>query len=179
MEELIAKRYVKALIQTATLEELKEIYTYLNAISSLFKDWRIKEVMVSPEVKNEQKLAFLLEPLLKEGNVKLINFLKVLALKGRLGLIPLIAKELKDELSFMEQTFEGRVYSEFELTPEEIKRLEEALEKRIGQGASVKLTQAKEKFDGIKVEVDTVGIEVEFSKSKIKKQLIEEILKAI
>ncbi|MRI58564.1 MAG: ATP synthase F1 subunit delta [Epsilonproteobacteria bacterium] len=177
MEELIAKRYVKALREVADLEELKEIYTYLNALSLLFKDWRAKEILVSPEVKTEQKLALLIDPIKEQVNPKLINFLKILAQKGRLGLIPAIAKELKDLIAYMEKRFEGRVYSEFELSKEELKKIEEALAKRVG--GTVVLAQAPQKFDGIKVEVDTVGIEIEFSKSKIKKQLIEEILKAI
>ena len=176
MEELIAKRYVKALKEVADLNELKEIYSYLSALSALFKDWKVKEILVSPEVKTEEKLSLLIDPI-KDANPKLINFLKILAQKGRLGLIPAIAKELKDLIAYEEKRFEGRVYSEFELSKDEIEKIEQALAKRVG--GTVVLAQAPQKFDGIKVEVDTVGIEIEFSKSKIKKQLIEEILKAI
>ncbi len=176
MEELIAKRYVKALVESANEKELEEISLYLTSLSTLFKDWKIKEILTSPEVSAEEKLSLLLEPF-QGVNKKFVNLMKLLAQKGRLSLIPLMAKELKNRLAFMKKSFEGRVYSEFELTKEEISKIEKALEKRIG--ADVHLYQANEKYDGIKVEVDTIGIEIEFSKSKIKKQLIENILKAI
>ena len=176
MEELIAKRYVKALIESANEKELEEILVYLTSLSTLFKDWKIKEILVSPEVSAQEKLQLLLEPI-KGANPKFVNLMKLLAEKRRLSIIPLMAKELKDRLALMKKSFEGRVYSEFELTKEEIEKIEKALEKRIK--ASVHLQQASEKYDGIKVEVDTIGVEIEFSKSKIKKQLIENILKAI
>ncbi len=176
MEELIAKRYVKALRQVASLDEIKEIHSYMEALAELFRDWKIKEVLISPEVSKEQKLSFLLEPL-KGANEKLVNFLKLLAQKDRLNVIPAIAKELKDLIAFEEKRFEGRVYSEYTLEPKDIQKIQEALAKKVG--AEVILKQAPQKFDGIKVEVDTIGIEIEFSKSKIKKQLIENILKAI
>ncbi len=176
MEELIAKRYVKALIESCNEKELEEIEAYLMALAKLFKDWKIKEVLISPEVSEEEKLKFLLEPL-RGANQKLVNLIKLLAEKGRLDIIPAMAKELKDRLALMKKSFEGRVYSEFELSKDELAKIEEALAKRLQ--AQVRLSQAEEKYDGIKVEVDTVGVEIEFSKSKIKKQLIENILKAI
>ncbi len=176
MEELIAKRYVKALIESCNEKELEEIEAYLMALAKLFKDWKIKEVLISPEVSEEEKLKFLLEPL-QGANQKLVNLIKLLAEKGRLDIIPAMAKELKDRLALMKKSFEGRVYSEFELSKDELAKIEEALAKRLQ--AQVRLSQAEEKYDGIKVEVDTVGVEIEFSKSKIKKQLIENILKAI
>ncbi len=176
MEELIAKRYVKALIESCDEKELEEIEAYLMALATLFKDWKVKEVLISPEVSEEEKLKLLLEPL-QGANKKLVNLIKLLAQKGRLNIIPAMARELKDRLALMKRSFEGRVYSEFELSKDELAKIEEALEKRLQ--AKVKLSQGEEKYDGIKVEVDTVGVEIEFSKSKIKKQLIENILKAI
>ncbi len=176
MEELIAKRYIKALRESTSLEELQQIEQYLSAMAGLFKDWKIKEIIVSPEIKSDEKLELLIGGL-KEPNKKFVNFMKVLAAKRRLSLIPLLAKELKNQIALMQKRFEGRVYSEFDLSKDEIAQIEEALAKRIG--AQIKLSQAAQSYDGIKVEVDTVGIEIEFSKSKIKKQLIDEIIKAI
>ncbi|SMC09941.1 F0F1 ATP synthase subunit delta [Nitratiruptor tergarcus] len=176
MEELIAKRYVKALIESAQLDELKEIERYLEAMASLFKDWKIKEIIISPEIKSDEKLELLIGGL-ENPNIKFVNLMRVLAAKRRLSLIPLLAKELKSQLAFMQKSFEGKVFSEFDLSSDEIEEIEKALANRLG--AEIKLTQAPQKYDGIKVEVDTIGIEIEFSKSKIKKQLIDNILKAI
>ncbi len=176
MEELIAKRYVKALMQSASLDELQEIEKYLEGIAKLFKEWKIKEIVISPEIKAQEKLELLVGGL-KNPNKKFVNLLKLLAQKRRLSLIPYLAKELENQIALMQKRFKGRVLSEFELSSSEIAKIEEALSRRIG--AEVKLEPASQKFDGIKVEVDTVGIEIEFSKSKIKKQIIENILQAI
>ena len=176
MEELIAKRYVKALLQSASLDELKEIESYLQAIATLFKEWKIKEIIISPEVSEKEKLELLLGGL-KNPNKKFVNLIKLLAQKRRLSLIPHLAKELENQIALMQRSFQGRIYSEYDLGEQEIAEIEKALSKRIG--AEVKLHQTDQKYDGIKVEVDTVGIEIEFSKSKIKKQIIENILQAI
>ncbi len=176
MEELIAKRYVKALTESCNIDELKEMENYFLALSKLYKDWKIKEIIVSPEIKNEEKLHLLMDGV-KKPSKKLVNFMKLLAQKRRLGIIPAIAHELQMQIAKMEKTYTGRVYSEFELGSKELKELQKAIEKRVG--AKVVLTQASTPFDGIKVEVEPIGLEIEFSKSKIRKQLIENILKAI
>jgi F-type H+-transporting ATPase subunit delta len=176
MEELIAKRYVKALKESMSKEELQEALEVFKAIAATFEDQKVKEVLLSPEVKEEKKAQLLIDAL-KLQNKKLINLLKLLALKRRIGLIPQLAKELERELALMEKRFSGCVYSDFELSKEELALIQEALSKRTG--ATIELEQCGKEYDGIKVEVDTIGIEIDFSRSRIKKQLIENILKAI
>ena len=176
MEELIAKRYAKALFEVCTDQELKEISEGLEALAKLFEDWKIKEFLISPEVKAEQKEQVLLAPF-KQAKKKFVNLIKLLTQRDRLGIIPALANELQLQMSLKEGRFEGKVYSEFELSQKELDKLAKALEKRVG--GKVSLKQVDQNYDGIKVEVDTVGIEIDFSKSKIQKQLIENILKAI
>ncbi len=175
MEELIAKRYVKALQEVLSLEELESAQEYFNAVASLFREWKVREFFASPEVDKDAKVSLLLAPI--EGNEKIANFIKVLAQKNRLDIIPAIASELATNIALAKKEFTGHVYSEYELSEDELARIADALQKRVG--GSVQLVQEPQKYDGIKVEVDTVGLEVDFSKSKIKKQLIENILKAI
>ena len=176
MEELIAKRYAKALFEICSEKELREVIEGLQALANLFDDWKIKEFLISPEVKAAQKEEVLLAPF-KKANKKFINLIKLLAQRDRLGIIPALAKELQLQMALKEGRFEGRVYSEFELSQNELDELAKALERRVG--GKVTLKQVDQNYDGIKVEVDTVGIEIDFSKSKIQKQLIENILKAI
>ena len=175
MEELIAKRHVKALQEVLNIEELESALEYFKAVATLFRDWKVREFFASPEVDKDAKVALLLAPI--KENAKLVNFIKVLAQKNRLNIIPAVASELATNIALAKKEFTGRVYSEYELSSEELARIADALQKRVG--GTIQLVQASQKYDGIKVEVDTVGLEVDFSKSKIKKQLIENILKAI
>ncbi len=97
MEELIAKRYVKALLEVIP-ENQREDYSYiLNSLSALFDNRTFKDIIESPIVSSKQKADLLLEPL-KSGNIPLINLIKVLAENGRLSLIPYIAKSLNQEV---------------------------------------------------------------------------------
>ncbi len=176
MVELIAKKYVKALKSAMSVDELKETLNYLEVISQLFQNREIRDILISPEVPEEKKAELLID-VLQIKNPKLVNFFKLLAQKRRVAMLPVLAKELKRELALIEKRFEGCVYSEFELEPEELKKIEQALEKRVD--GDITLSQCGRDYDGIKVEVDIIGIEIDFSKSKIKKQLIESILKAI
>lgn len=46
-------------------------------------------------------------------------------------------------------------------------------------GATIKLTQEKSDLDGLRVSVDDLGIEVNFSKQRVKEQLIDFIKKSL
>jgi len=46
-------------------------------------------------------------------------------------------------------------------------------------GSTIKLTHKKSDLDGIKVTVDDLGIEVNFSKERVKEQLIDFITKSL
>jgi len=175
MEELIAKRYVKALVEVTNLDELKEIGAYFEALAQLFKERKIKETLTSPEVDAQTKLSFLLEG--AKGNKKLENFLKLLAQKHRIAIIPAIARELRDTIARLEKRYTAKLYTAYDLSQEDIRKLADALAKRVG--AQVELQRVDESYDGIKVEVEGAGVEIDFSKTKIKKQLIQNILQAI
>ncbi len=118
----------------------------------------------------------LLEPL-KSGNIPLINLIKVLAENGRLSLIPYIAKSLNQEVQKERNEYEGIVSSGDELSLDDIAKLEKSL--ATYTGSTIKLTQQKSNLDGIKVTVDDLGIEVNFSKERVKEQLIDFITKSL
>ncbi|WP_200762437.1 F0F1 ATP synthase subunit delta [Nitrosophilus alvini] len=176
MEELIAKRYVKALTAVSTKEELTNYGQLLTELSEALETPEIKAVILSPEVKDEQKCRLILSAI-ETADEKFKNLIRLLAEKKRLNLIPVLAEELEKQLSFLENRFEGVVYSAVELEEKEIKEIEKALQKRVG--AEIKLHEEVGKFDGIKVEVESLGLEISFSKSRIKNMMIEHILKAI
>ncbi len=176
MIELVAKRYVKALVESSSKKELEKYSKYLEQLSKAFADKDVRDILLSPEI-DESKKAKLLIDSLKDADKKFVNFLKLLAEKKRVYLIPQIFDELRKQLYFVENRFEGKVYSEFDLSEKELKEIEKTLSKRVG--SKIVLHKAPQKFDGIKVEVESLGIEISFSRSRIKNQIIEHILKAI
>jgi F-type H+-transporting ATPase subunit delta len=176
MEELIAKRYVNALISIASSEERVIYSEVLTTISKLFVDNKVQERITSPLLSSNDKTSFILDGL-KGADSKLINFIKILGENGRLDLIPTIAKSLNQELQKERNEYEGIVSSRNELGVTELEDLQNSLKKYTG--STISLTQEKSDIDGIKVTVDDLGIEVNFSKQRVKEQLIDFITKSL
>ncbi len=176
MEELIAKRYVKALLEVISAEQKITYSQVLNSIASLFNSENISEKIDSPLISSDEKVSFILDGV-KDGDSSLINFIKILGENDRLNLIPTIAKSLNQELQKESNSFIGIVTSSNELNSSEIEELENSLKSYTG--STIKLTQTKSDLDGIKVTVDDLGIEVNFSKQRVKEQLIDFITKSL
>jgi F-type H+-transporting ATPase subunit delta len=176
MEELIARRYVNALSDVATSEQ-KAVYSeVLNAISGLFEDEKMAERLTSPLISSSDKTAFVLDGL-KGADSNLENFIKILGENGRLELIPAIAKTLNQELQKESNNYDGVVTSSNTLSDADIADLQESLKKYTG--STIKLTQVQSDLEGIKVAVEDLGIEVNFSKQRVKEQLIDFITKSL
>jgi len=105
------------------------------------------------------------------------NFIRVVGENGRLELVPAISKMLNYEIQKDTNKYDGKVYSSGSLTQDELNSLEERL--KAHTGSQIVLTQVDDSFDGMKVVVEDLGIEVNFSKQRVKEQLIEFITKAL
>jgi len=176
MEKLVAGRYVKALIAASSKDELEEFSEFLNILKEAYKDERVKEVFESKMVREEIKERILLKAVDKIPK-KLENLIKLLSQKKRLYVLPYISEELDRQLAALENRYEGKIYGSERLKGEEIREIENSLSKKMG--VNVVLHKQKEAYSGIKVEIESLGVEISFSKSQIKRALIEHILKAI
>jgi len=176
MEELIARRYVNALVEIASPQERVEYAGVLSAIAGLFMEDTIQERVTSPLISREAKTSFILDGV-KDADAKLVNFIKILGENGRLDLIPTIAKSLNKELQKERNAYEGIVTSSNELGSTELEALQNSLKKYTG--SSISLRQEQSDIDGIKVTVEDLGIEVNFSKQRVKEQLIDFITKSL
>jgi len=174
MEELIAKRYAKAL--SSVSKDLPGILEVLNVLSEVVKSAEIKSTLTSPIISSENKTAMILSAL-GDGDVTLVNFIKILGENGRLDLIPAITKVLNSDQQRVSNEYEGVLKSASSLDEAELSNLEGTLKKYTG--STIKLTQEKGDFDGIRVSVDDLGIEVNFSKQRVKEQLIDFIKKSL
>jgi F-type H+-transporting ATPase subunit delta len=175
MEELIAKRYATAL--SSVSKDVKGIANVLNVLTEVISEEEVKKALTSPIVAAEKKTEMILSALGKDADATLINFIKILGENKRLDLIPAIAKVLNADLQKESNKYEGVLKSSKKLGKEELSKLEKTLEKYTG--SKIKLTQEKTDLDGLRVSVDDLGIEVNFSKQRVKEQLIDFIKKSL
>ena len=175
MEELIAKRYAKAL--SSVTKDLKSSLDVLNVLSEAMESAEIKRTLISPIVSSEKKSEMILAALGKSADVTLVNFIKILGENRRLDLIPAITKVLNSDVQKASNEYEGVLKSKKRLDKAALSNLEEALKKYTG--STIRLTQEKSDLDGLRVSVDDLGIEVNFSKEKVKQQLIDFIKKSL
>jgi len=175
MEELIAKRYAKALSESSN--KVAEITDVLNVLSEVVNTKEVKTALTSPIVASEKKTEMILSALGDSVDAVLINFIKILGENKRLDLIPAITKVLNSDLQKVSNKFEGVLKSKETLDESALNNLEETLKKYTG--STIKLTQEKSDLDGLRVSVDDLGIEVNFSKERVKEQLIDFIKKSL
>ena len=174
MEELIAKRYAKAL--SSVSKDLPGILEVLNVLSEVVSSAEIKSTLTSPIISSENKTAMILSAL-SESDIVLVNFIKILGENGRLDLIPAITKVLNSDQQRVSNEYEGVLKSTSSLDEGVLADLEETLKKYTG--STIKLTQEKSDLEGLRVSVDDLGIEVNFSKQRVKEQLIDFIKKSL
>jgi len=176
MDKLIAKKYAKALMESGDDATLSRRLEILKAIGEAMIDARIKEFITSPLVEKEKKAELLLSVMNAEDD-GVANLIKLMNEKGRLDLIPDLVAIVEFERKKHSNRFEGTIYTDEKLSKESVKKLEKTLEKY--SGAQIDLAQMKSDQAELKVEVEDLGIELSFSREKVKQALIDHIQKAL
>ena len=174
MEELIAKRYAQAL--SSVSKDLSGILEVLNVLSEVISSSEIKSTLTSPIISSEQKTEMVLSAVSDDDSI-LVNLIKVLGENNRLDLIPAITKVLNSDQQRVSNEYEGVLKSASSLDEATLANLEETLKRYTG--STIKLTQEKTDLEGLRVSVDDLGIEVNFSKQRVKEQLIDFIKKSL
>ena len=84
---------------------------------------------------------------------------------------------MKKDLARTNKSFTGVVYSDEKITAKVIKDLSTGLGAKYDSKITLEFVQND--FNGIKVDVEDLGIEINFSKTRINNQIIDHIVKAI
>lgn len=176
MSDLIAKRYVKALLDGRDNKAVTAVSKNINTISEAFADEKFNSIVSSPEVSDSQKVELVLS-FVKKADETLTNFVKLLGEKRRLTLLPSIASELNVQIAKMNNTYVGVVYTNQELSSDYVSSIEAQFSKKFDVNLS--LSQNVCDYDGIKVDIDGLGVEISFSKDRLRSQMIDHILKAV
>jgi len=176
-EELIAKRYVQSLmavLDESSLDNAAELFTVL---TTAFSDKKFLQIMHSNDIAVSSKTNLVLEMVKSANSTEINNLIKLLGENGRLSLIPAIAKELKRQIASKKRVYNGRVYSNTEIKQDSIDSIAHDLGKKMD--ATISLQFVPSSSEGIRVIVDDLNVEIDFSKSRLNAQLVEHILKAI
>lgn len=176
MVDLVAKRYVKALLDGRNVDSTTAVCDELSKISSAYTDEKFIAIISSSEVKDSDKVNFVIS---LEDNVSdtTKNLIKLLGENKRLEIIPFIAQELKKQMNILNNTFTGIVYTNQALESNYV----DSITEKFSQKFDVKLSLEQNicDYDGIKVDIDGLGVEISFSKERLKSQMIDHILKAV
>ncbi|WP_345993788.1 F0F1 ATP synthase subunit delta [Sulfurimonas sp. HSL-1716] len=177
MEELIAKRYSKALKNIFSSDELVVVDVVFETLADEFKNLKYSQIMESPNVAKSQKRDILLDSVKSAESQKLNSLIDLLVEHNRIDIIPALSKVIKKEIAKINNSYNGVVYSNSDIDGTVLKELSAGISKKID--SNITLEFVKNDFDGIKMKVEDLGIEIDFSKSRINTQIIEHILKAI
>ncbi len=176
MIDLVAKRYVKALLDGREVSSVSSLSDELSLIALAYNDEKFIAIISSTEVKSNNKVELIIS-LVDNCSDTLKNLIKLLSDNKRLDIVPAIAKELKAQLSIINNSFTGVVYTNKKLAAEYISSIEKQFSKKFNIDLS--LSQDVCDYNGIKVDIDGLGVEISFSKDRLKSQMIDHILKAV
>jgi F-type H+-transporting ATPase subunit delta len=176
MIDLVAKRYVKALMSERKTKSLESIYKELKEISTAYSDEKFNVILSSTEVESSKKVELILS-FIDKCSETTTNLVKLLSDNKRLDIIPSIVNDLEGQLSVINNSYKGVIYTNEELSQSDV----DALNTQFSQKFKVdlNLTQNICDYDGVKVSIDGLGVEVGFAKNRLKSQMIDHILKAV
>lgn len=176
MIDLVAKRYVKALLESSELSHITDVSEELKTISGAYSSEKFISIISSSEVANSAKVEFILSLV---DNISTItkNLIVLLGENKRLDVVPFIYKELKNQISVLNNSYVGVVYTNKELDSSYVDSITEKFSKKFD--INLTLEQNVCDYDGIKVDIDGLGVEISFSKERLKTQMIDHILKAV
>ena len=177
MEELIAKRYIKAIKSGADVATLKAMTSIFAALSQSFNDKKFVQIIDNPGIAKEQKSEILLSAVKAADSKDVNNLIKLLVEHNRINIIPAIAEVMRKEVASISKQYDGVIYSDSDIDAKVIADLSAGLGKRFD--SNISLSFVKNDFNGIKVDVADLGVEINFSKSRINSQIVEHIVKAI
>ena len=176
-QEMIAKRYVQSLVtmlDSSSLDNTSDLFTVL---ATAFDDSKFLQIMNSNDIASSAKTALILGMAEKANSSEINNLIKLLGENGRLVLIPAIAKELKRQIGSIKRVYSGRIYSVSKIDQVTIDSISRDLGSKMG--ATISLEFVASESNGIRVVVDGLNVEIDFSKSRLNAQMTEHILKAI
>jgi len=176
MLEQIASKYAKALSAGKDANTIQRYISSLQKLVPAFGDKKFIDIIEYPFFPAEKKLE-MLAPSLDTESKEVKNLLLLLAEKDRLELIPYIAKILQENLSQKKNEYRGFIISSETIDDMVVDNLQKEFSKKVG--SNILLSKKEGSYDGVRITVEELGLEIAFSKERLKEKLVNHILKAI
>lgn len=177
MVDQIAKRYTQALIEGASTKDLLAFKSVFASLAQALADEKVKSIFFSPYMSDSERESILLEAVKSAKSDKVNNIVKLLVEKRRVDIVENISETLTRLVAEQEKSFDGKIFSSSKVSSDAVKSFETNIGKKVD--AKVNFDVVKNNYSGLKVEVEDMGIEVSFSKSNVRNQMIQHILKSI
>lgn len=176
MVSSISKKYTKALVASLSNDELQKSYESLSKISSAIKLSKFQDIIGSKEVSLEEKAALIAE-ISGNNEAKLKNFIELLLKAKRIEIIPAVAEEIREFLAAKSGKAAGTVTASFDVDNADMQEIAKILSSKLQRQIELSFTKTDTAhFNGIKVEIQDLGVEVEINKDALKKSIIAHIL---
>lgn len=176
MVSAVSKKYTKALTSTLSETELVKSSEALNKVSSALKLSKTHDILGAKNVSLADKAA-LLTQVADYSDTKFANFITLLLKAKRAEAIPEIAEEIREYLAQKTGKVEGKATASFDVDSSDLDAIAKTLSSKLNRDVSISFKKVDSvTFNGIKVEVEDLGVEVEINKDALKKSVIAHIL---
>jgi len=156
----LARPYARAAFEYAkNVKQLSNWMHMLQLMTQITKDNKIKNLIATPKFSNLEKAETLLNFFGDELDEKFINFVKLLADKKRLFLLPQIFSLFVLYQNKLENKVKVKVISAFALTQAQQKKINASLKKRFNQEIDLTLEQDKTLIGGLVIKAENLIID--------------------
>ena len=154
----LARPYAKAAFEYALEKSvLAEWSTQLTTLAAVVEHEGMAQVLVNPELTNEQQASMLSDVCGESIGVELKNFISILATNKRLILLPEIQKQFELYKANQEKSVDVEVISAFELPEATVTQLASALGQKLARQVKVSSSTDSELLGGVLIRAgDTV-----------------------
>jgi len=154
----LARPYAKAAFEYALEKSaLDEWAAQLTTLAAVVEHEGMAQVLVNPELTNEQQASTLSDVCGENIGAELKNFISILAANKRLILVPEIHKQFELYKASQEKSVDVEVISAFELPEATVTRLASALGQKLARQVKVSSSTDSELLGGVLIRAgDTV-----------------------
>jgi F-type H+-transporting ATPase subunit delta len=153
--DTVASRYAESLFDLAKEENAIETYQKdIIKIQNVFNDDVFVQFFSHVAVQDDDKINILKKSFQDQVSEYVLNFLMLLVKKRRMKYIRQICQHFQSLCNDYFGVKVGKVYSAFELTKEQIHKVEKAMSQKVGKKVQLHVVIDESLIGGIKVDID-------------------------
>lgn len=175
MKELVARRYVKALVQSFGEQEIASLLQSLQKVHAAFASEKFREIIAAPYVSEAKKIELVLQ-IVESNDSKVQNLIRLLGTKNRFAFIPEICAELEATLAAMHKEYVAVLSSKEAFDEATLENIKSTFAKKLNVNLALKHELSPK--EGVRLVVEDLGVEVAFSQERFVSDLREHILRA-